>query len=103
MSTSSFSQFGGAELLAKKYGFTKKDVDNFAVTSHKRAHEATKAGKFKNEIIPVPTKVLEKKDKKGDKAAAPAAPAGKAELHVQDEGIRPGTNFDGVSKMNPMF
>lgn len=95
----SFSQFGGAELLAKKYGLTKDDVNNFAVTSHKRAHEATKAGKFKAEIVPVAAKQVEKKLKDGEKAA-PAAPAGN---HVLDEGIRPGTNIEGVAKMKPML
>jgi acetyl-CoA acetyltransferase family protein len=101
LSPSTFSQFGGAELLSKKYGLTKEDLDKFAVASHKRAHEATQAGKFKDEIIPIPARQMEKKDmlpaeKKDD---APAAP----ELHMHDEGIRPSANLEGVSKMKPMF
>lgn len=98
-----FSQFGGAELLAKKYDLTKDDVNNFAVISHKRATEATKAGRFKNEIVPIRAKVMEKKDKKGEKAAPAAAPSGEGEFHVTDEGIRPGTNLEGVAKMKPML
>lgn len=95
MDPRSFSQFGGGELLAKKYGLSKDDLDNFAVTSHARAHAATKAGKFAAEIIPV---AVNQAPKKGETAQGPTA-----ELHTQDEGIRPSTNFEGVSKMKPMF
>jgi len=97
----SFSQFGGAELLAKKYKLSKDDVDKFAVISHKRADEATKAGKFKNEIIPVAAMQVEKKGKDG-KPVTPAAPALTGNV-LQDEGIRPGTNLEGVQKMKPML
>jgi len=98
----SFSQFGGAELLARKYGLTKDDVDNFAVVSHKRAHEATKAGKFRNEIVPVHVKQVSATSDKA-KGSAPAPPAESSELHIQDEGIRPGTNLEGVQKMKALL
>jgi len=71
LDTRTFSQFGGGELLAKKYGLSRDDLDNFAVTSHKRAHEATQAGRFKNEIIPVKANVAPKKGKKDEKAQLP--------------------------------
>jgi acetyl-CoA C-acetyltransferase len=98
----SFSQFGGAELLARKYNLSKEDVDKFAVASHKRAHEATKAGKFKGEIVPVPVRQMPKKEK-GDKAAPATPAAASSEMHVEDEGIRPGTNMEGVAKMKVML
>jgi acetyl-CoA C-acetyltransferase len=49
----SFSQFEGAEMMAKKYGFTRLSLDQFALESHRRAAEATKSGAFKNEIVPL--------------------------------------------------
>jgi acetyl-CoA acetyltransferase family protein len=48
-----FSQFNGAELVAKKYGVSREEMDDFACLSHKRAHEATVEGRFKNEIVPI--------------------------------------------------
>ncbi|MBR0727083.1 acetyl-CoA C-acetyltransferase [Bradyrhizobium manausense] len=49
----SFSQFEGAEMIAQKYGFDRLTLDRFALESHRRAAEATKAGAFKNEIVPL--------------------------------------------------
>lgn len=48
-----FSQFEGAELVAKKFGISREEMDDFAYLSHKRAFEATEAGRFKAEIVPV--------------------------------------------------
>lgn len=42
-----------AEKTAQKYGFTREDQDNFAITSYKRAAAAWEAGKFKDEIVGV--------------------------------------------------
>lgn len=42
-----------AEKCAEKYGFSREDQDNFAITSYKRAAAAWEAGKFNNEIVPV--------------------------------------------------
>lgn len=90
LSTELFTQFGGAELLSRKYGLTKEDLDQFAVASHARASEATKAGKFGEEIVQLPVKVLnEEKPSDG--------------VHAQDEGVRPGTTLEGVAKLKPMF
>ncbi len=43
-----------AELCATKYEISREDQDNFAITSYTRAAEAWKAGKFANEVVPVP-------------------------------------------------
>lgn len=59
-----FSQFAGAELIAAKYGLTREQIDRFAYASHQRAHEATQAGYFKKEIVPV----LGKDPKTGEEA-----------------------------------
>jgi acetyl-CoA C-acetyltransferase len=42
-----------AENVAKKYGITRADQDRFAFESQRKAEEAQKAGKFKDEIVPV--------------------------------------------------
>ena len=67
-----FSQFAGAEMIAKKYGLTKDQLDEYGYNSHRKAIEATKAGKFANEIVPVKIKTAE----------------GVEEEHTVDEGIR---------------
>jgi acetyl-CoA C-acetyltransferase len=46
-----FSQFVGAEMIVKKHGFTKDDLDAFALKSQLNAKRATEAGAFKNEIV----------------------------------------------------
>lgn len=68
-----FSQFVGAERVGSKYGVTRDELLDFAVSSHTRAIAATEAGRFADEILPVPY------------VDADGAPA----LHTCDEGIRP--------------
>jgi acetyl-CoA C-acetyltransferase len=66
-----FSQFDGAEMMAKSHNFTREQLDEFALASHMKAAAATKAGAFNDEIVP-----LEITTEKGK------------EMHVADEGIR---------------
>lgn len=47
-----FSQFMGAELLAKKYGITREQLDEFGYQSHMKATAATESGRFRQEILP---------------------------------------------------
>ena len=42
-----------AENLAKKYGITRQQADEFSLASHQKALAAIAAGKFKDEIVPV--------------------------------------------------
>ncbi|MDH4383848.1 MAG: acetyl-CoA C-acetyltransferase [Caulobacter sp.] len=67
-----FSQFAGAEMIAKKYGLSKDLLDEYGYNSHRKAIAATQAGKFKDEIVPVKIKTAE----------------GVEEEHTVDEGIR---------------
>ncbi|WP_425999784.1 acetyl-CoA C-acetyltransferase [Caulobacter sp. DWR1-3-2b1] len=48
-----FSQFRGAQMIADKYGFSREQMDEYALQSHLKAAAAIKAGAFKNEIVPV--------------------------------------------------
>ena len=75
-----FSQFMGAEMMVKKHGFSKDDLDKFAYESHLRAKAATEAGVFENEIVPIG---IETPD--GD------------EMHKIDEGIRFDATLEGIS------
>ena len=52
---SGFSQFHGAQALANKYGFTREEMDAFALDSHRKAAAAIAAGAFRDEIVPVQT------------------------------------------------
>jgi acetyl-CoA C-acetyltransferase len=49
------SQFIGAQMIADKYGFTREQMDSYALGSHQRAAAAVKAGAFKGEIVPIAT------------------------------------------------
>jgi acetyl-CoA C-acetyltransferase len=49
-----FSQFIGAEMMAEKYGFSREELDRFALESHQKAARATQAGEFAREIVPLP-------------------------------------------------
>ncbi|MFT3818908.1 MAG: acetyl-CoA C-acetyltransferase [Rubrivivax sp.] len=72
--TSEFSQFTGAELLARKYGLSRESLDEYALRSHQRAAEATQAGRFRDEILPV--------------EARSAADGPLGGMHEVDEGVR---------------
>lgn len=76
----SWSQFMGAEMIVKKHGFTKDQLDQFAYNSHLRAKAATEAGAFKNEIVPIEIET----------------PEGKA-WHTIDEGIRMDATLEGIA------
>ncbi len=75
-----FSQFTGAEMVAKKYGLTKDQLDEYAFESHQRAIAATQAGAFKDEIVPLQV----------------TTEAGEKEQHHVDEGIRFNASLDGI-------
>ncbi|OWK29725.1 acetyl-CoA C-acetyltransferase [Sphingomonas mucosissima] len=75
-----FNQFAGAEMIAKKYGFTREQLDEFSLNSHRKAVAATQGGKFKGEIVPVEIETPEGKD-----------------LHTSDEGIRYDASAEGMA------
>src|SRR5687768_16123892 len=56
-----FSQFTGAEMMARKYGFSREELDEFALASHRKAAAAADAGAFDREIL-----ILEGVDKEGN-------------------------------------
>jgi acetyl-CoA C-acetyltransferase len=75
-----------AENIANRYQITREEQDRFAVTSQNRAEAARKAGKFKDEIVPVTIK-----GRKGDTVVE------------NDEYIKDGVTLEGVSGLRPAF
>jgi acetyl-CoA acyltransferase len=84
-----------AEEVAKRYNITREDQDRFAVESHRKAHAAIQAGKFKDEIVPIPVK-HRYFDENGKLQV-------KEEVFDTDEGVRPGTNMEVLSTLRPVF
>ena len=78
-----FSQFTGAEMIAKKYGMRREELDAYALESHKRAIAATKAGAFAKEIVPVKVRMNDGTET--------------GEMHTADEGIRYDASLEGMA------
>jgi acetyl-CoA C-acetyltransferase len=73
-----------ADLIATKYGFSRDDVDAYAVESQKRAAEAWADGRFKNSILPI-------RDVNG------------ITLLDRDENMRPDTTMQSLASLKPSF
>jgi acetyl-CoA C-acetyltransferase len=73
-----FSQFHGAEMIAEKYGFSREQLDGFALESHRKAAAATQAGAFAEEIVPLAVDGAE---------------------HRTDEGIRYDATLEGIGSV----
>jgi acetyl-CoA C-acetyltransferase len=73
-----------ADLIATKYGFSRDDVDAYAVESQKRAAEAWNEGRFRSSVVPV-------KDPNG------------ITILAKDEHMRPGTTMQSLAQLNPSF
>ncbi|XP_042478526.1 3-ketoacyl-CoA thiolase 2, peroxisomal-like [Macadamia integrifolia] len=81
-----------SEIVSERYGITRQEQDQAAVDSHRKAAAATAAGKFKDEIIPVATKIVDPKT--GEEKAVTIS---------VDDGIRPDTTLAVLSKIKPAF
>jgi len=73
-----------ADLIATKYGFSRDDVDAYAVESQKRAGKSWDEGRFKNSVLAV-------KDVNG------------MTLLAKDEHMRPTTTMQNLAQLNPSF
>ncbi|MEJ7935546.1 acetyl-CoA C-acetyltransferase [Sphingobium sp. AN558] len=82
-----FSQFGGAEMIAKKWGFTREDLDAFGLESHRRAIAATNSGAFDAEIVPIAITLAD----------------GTADMHVKDEGIRWDASLESMATVKTVL
>jgi acetyl-CoA C-acetyltransferase len=78
-----FSQFTGAEMMAKKYDLSRDELDEFAFHSHRKAAAATRDGLFAEEIVPLPI----------------TRPDGSPDIHKADEGIRFDATLDAIKSV----
>lgn len=78
-----FSQFVGAEMVAKKHGFKREQLDDFGFASHQKAIAATKAGAFQDEIVPLDITLAD----------------GAKDVHSVDEGIRFDVTREGMGNV----
>jgi acetyl-CoA C-acetyltransferase len=75
------------EIVAEKFGLTREQQDEYAYNSHRKAVEAVKAGKFKEEIVPV---------------MVPQRKKDPIKFEV-DEGPREDTSVEKLGKLRPAF
>jgi acetyl-CoA acyltransferase len=102
-----------AEEVAKRYGITREKQDEFAEGSHRKAAEAIRSGKFKEEIVPVEVPVAGAVRTAGMSGMAGAgAASGRAEKAATaaealtfdtDEGVRPDTSKEVLATLRPAF
>jgi acetyl-CoA acyltransferase 1 len=81
-----------SENVAKQYNITRDVQDTFAANSHGKASAAQKAGKFKEEIVPVKVKFTDPKTNEESEIIVDA-----------DDGIREGVTRESLSKLKPAF
>ena len=86
-----------AENLAKKYGITREQADEFSLRSHKNAIAAIAAGKFKDEIVPVEVSLTEIPANNGNR------PKTTKLVYDTDEGPRADTSMEVLGKLKPAF
>ena len=79
------TQFEVAQVLARRFGINRADMDAYAARSHQRAHTHTADGWFAEEVVPVPIR-----DAEG---------AETGELLTADEGIRPDTTPEVLAEL----
>jgi acetyl-CoA acyltransferase len=79
------SQGVAADNIARQWGFSREDIDKFAVESQRRARAAQDSGRFEKEILPID---VEHEGTKG--------------VFATDEGIREST-LEGLAKLQPSF
>ncbi len=82
-----FNQGVGAEMIAKRWGLTRTQLDEFSLTSHEKALEASASGAFKAQIAPVPV----------------TGEDGTVTAFDTDQGMRAGGTVESLAKLKPAF
>ncbi len=102
----------GTENIARKFGITREQADQFSVESHKKALAAIAAGHFKDETVPVEVKITAVANGNGvsagrasgtGKATAAAKAATQTFTFEIDEGPRADTSLEALAKLKPAF
>jgi acetyl-CoA acyltransferase len=89
-----------AENVARKYGITREQADEFSLASHKKALAAIAAGKFKDEIVSVEVKTTVVANGANGHAAKAKTTTTLFEI---DEGPRADTSLEALAKLKPAF
>jgi acetyl-CoA acyltransferase len=84
-----------AENVARRYGISREDADEFSYRSHRKALDAITAGRFKDEIVPLTVKTVEL-DSRGKRTV-------KETVFEIDEGPRGDTSVEALAKLRPAF
>jgi len=85
-----------AEIVAERYGVSRQAQDEFAAMSQQRAARGLETGAFAEEIVPI-TVTKDLFDKQGNKTGTETVTIS------QDEGIRPGTTYDGIKDLKTVW
>jgi acetyl-CoA acyltransferase len=95
----------GTENIARKFGITREQADQFSASSHKKALAAIAAGNFKDETIPVEVKITALPNGNGasPKAKSAPKPATQTFVFATDELPRADTSLDILAKLKPAF
>jgi acetyl-CoA C-acetyltransferase len=83
-----------AETVARRYQIDREKQDRYGVQSQQRAAASRAAGKFDDEIVPLATRMKVVDKNTGQESVQET-------VAKQDEGIRPDTNYQGVSQIKP--
>lgn len=84
-----------AEAVANQYGVTREMQDEFAVNSHAKAEKAIDSGRFQDDIVPIfiDETYLDENEKQQTRQI----------ICETDEGVRRGTNMEGLARLRPVF
>jgi acetyl-CoA acyltransferase len=98
----------GTENIARKFGITREQADQFSADSHKKAVAAIAAGNFKDEIVPVEVKIVALASASGAgsggaASAAAAKPVAQSFSFATDELPRADTSVEILAKLKPAF
>jgi len=98
----------GTENIARKFGITREQADQFSVDSHKKALAAIAAGHFKEETVPVEVKITSVANGNGNGASgtkSKTAPKPTTQIFnfETDEGPRADTSLEALAKLKPAF
>ena len=85
-----------AEIVARRYGISREAQDAYSLQSQQRTAAAQVAGRFDDEIVPMPTIKLVTNKETGEQVTEDA-------LLRQDEGNRPDTTLGGLSALKPVI
>ncbi len=79
-------QHNSAEMVAEKWGLSRRACEEFSLASHQHAAAAREAGRFRSEILPLEVKL----------------PDGSTRMFAEDEGIRPESTLEKMASLAPV-